>query len=173
MFSPIALFHTVAIQLWQRVENEYGDHPSVDAYCQHLSDNAVANGMAVPWFYSGRNHSSTPFPKTIFPANTWMCTEFWTGWIQRYGELGDKSLSENDPRHLAALCLRRSGFSHYMACGGTFFGYTADEDQWTTSYDYQAPIGEAGNLRRSYYGIKFAGLFTQSFNHVLATAVRR
>ena len=76
-----------------------------------------------------------------------------------------------DQRYLASLACGTAGFSHYMACGGTFFGYTADEDQWATSYDYSAPIGEAGTLRKSYYGIKFAGLFTRSFNHVLGNSV--
>ena len=51
--------------------------------------------------------------------------------------------------------------NHYMAHGGTNFGFTSganwDGDKFVvcpTSYDYDAPISEAGDLTKKYFEIK-------------------
>ena len=51
--------------------------------------------------------------------------------------------------------------NHYMAHGGTNFGFTSganwDGDKYVacpTSYDYDAPISEAGDLTKKYFDIK-------------------
>jgi beta-galactosidase len=77
-----------------------------------------------------------------------MCGEFYPGWFDTWGaphHLG------NEPRYLSDLeYMLKNGesFSIYMAHGGTTFGLWSGADRPfkpdTSSYDYDAPISEAG-----------------------------
>ncbi len=55
----------------------------------------------------------------------------------------------------------------YMFAGGTNWGYMSDPGTYT-SYDYGAPISEAGVLRPAYYAAHRLALFLQSFGPILA-----
>ncbi|CAM6096522.1 unnamed protein product [Calypogeia fissa] len=83
-----------------------------------------------------------------------MSSEFYTGWLTHWGE----PLAKTDPGTVSAALERlldlNASVVLYMAHGGTNFGFnsgantgsTASEFQPDlTSYDYDAPIGEAGN----------------------------
>lgn len=80
-----------------------------------------------------------------------MCGEYWCGWFDHWGE---KHHTGNNKVHLAGIewmLERNIGFNLYMAHGGTSFGYMAganwDKNGYepdTSSYDYDAPIDEAG-----------------------------
>ena len=77
-----------------------------------------------------------------------MCGEFYPGWFDTWGfphHLG------NTPQYLADLeymLKNNASFSIYMAHGGTTFGLWSGADRPfkpdTSSYDYDAPISEAG-----------------------------
>jgi beta-galactosidase len=86
-----------------------------------------------------------------------MCGEYWVGWFDHWGEehhTGDNKV------HLAGIdwMLERGiGFNLYMAHGGTSFGFmnganygtvkgSKGYEPDTSSYDYDAPIDEAGRL---------------------------
>jgi beta-galactosidase len=86
--------------------------------------------------------------RQILPQGPLMCGEFYPGWFDTWGaphHLG------NTPRYLADLeYMLKNGesFSIYMAHGGTTFGLWSGADRPfkpdTSSYDYDAPISEAG-----------------------------
>ena len=48
-----------------------------------------------------------------------------------------------------------TGYSHYTMAGGTNFENWGAAEQGT-NYDFGAPIGQAGDLRDVYYGLKRA-----------------
>jgi beta-galactosidase len=86
--------------------------------------------------------------REILPQGPLMCGEFYPGWFDTWGaphHLG------NTPRYLADLeymLQHDESFSIYMAHGGTTFGLWSGADRPfkpdTSSYDYDAPISEAG-----------------------------
>src|SRR5208337_4954557 len=55
-----------------------------------------------------------------------------------------------------------------MFNGGTNFGYSGCCNR--TSYDYAAPIGEAGQFREAYFTTRAPQAFTQAFHSLLATS---
>lgn len=57
----------------------------------------------------------------------------------------------------------------YMFAGGTSWGYMSDPSTYT-SYDYGAPISEAGVLRPAYYAAHRLALFLQAYGGTLAGA---
>jgi beta-galactosidase len=77
-----------------------------------------------------------------------MCGEFYPGWYDTWGaphHLGD---TPRYLRDLETMLEMKASFSIYMAHGGTTFGLWAGADRPfkpdTSSYDYDAPISEAG-----------------------------
>ena len=64
-----------------------------------------------------------------------------------------------------AIAFGGAGYNYYMAHGGTNFGYSGDTLE--TTYDYSAPIGEAGQLRSFYFYARRAAEFAQSFTPLL------
>ena len=138
-----------------------------DPYLKYLDDQARANGIEIPMFNSGLHHSHDPSGETPFPpgASPWYSTEFWTGWIGKYGEMAPGTVAEKTRGSWKAIAFGGAGYNYYMAHGGTNFGYSGDT--FETTYDYSAPIGEAGQLRPFYFYARRAADFAQSFTPLL------
>jgi beta-galactosidase len=84
-----------------------------------------------------------------------MCGEYWAGWFDHWGEKHHVT----DPRRSEGLDWMLSqgiSFNLYMAHGGTSFGYMAGANFGpayqpdTSTYDYDAPIDEAGRLTEKF-----------------------
>lgn len=92
----------------------------------------------------------------------------WGG--KAYGEvaktLGPDWLTDVDQ---SALAQGATLLNTYMFTGGTTWGYMSGPGAFT-SYDYGAPISEAGVLRPAYYAAHRLGLFLQSYGAILAGA---
>jgi len=67
----------------------------------------------------------------------------------------------------SALAQGTSILNTYMFAGGTSWGYMSEPGVYT-SYDYGAPIDEAGDLRPAYYAAHRTALFLQSYGSALA-----
>ncbi|MFH8383959.1 glycoside hydrolase family 35 protein [Kitasatospora sp. NPDC018058] len=92
--------------------------------------------------------------------------EFWIGWFDQWG----RPHHVRDPKETAAsldeLLATGASVNLYMAHGGTSFGlwsganhagahpYDAGYEPTVTSYDYDAPIGEAGELTDKFHALR-------------------
>ena len=166
--APLQITHGGPI-LMAQVENEYGSYGKDSEYMGDLRQAMVKAGFDVPLFacnppYDLTNGFRTDlFPvvnfgsdpakafatlRKILPQGPLMCGEFYPGWFDTWGaphHLG------NEPRYLGDLeYMLQNGesFSIYMAHGGSTFGLWSGADRPfkpdTSSYDYDAPISEAG-----------------------------
>ena len=150
-----------------------------NGYFQNLHDRAVALGIQVPFFFSGMHHGSDPAEYNGGKAlddptrpNPWITTEFWSVWFSSYGQpASDRSAYGSQAatygrRTWRILAHGGNGYNYYMGHGGSNFGYTnADVD--AASYDYGAAVGQAGDLRPTYYAFKRVALFARSFEAIL------
>ena len=140
-----------------------------NAYFVHLRDKAVALGLQVPYFFSGLHHSSDPAGNNPWSSagrtSPWFSTEFWSLWYNRYGQT-EADANTYDRRMWKVLAYGGNGLNFYMFHGGSNFGFT-NNDEDTASYDYGAAIGQAGDLRPTYYRFKRAALFAHSFESIL------
>ncbi len=118
-----------------------------DPYLGYLDDQARKNSIEVPMFNSGLHHSQEPAGEVPFTPgkSPWYSTEFWTGWIGKYGEMTPGTIAEKTRGSWKVMAFGGAGYNYYMAHGGTNFGYSGDS--LAASYDYSAPVGEAGQLR--------------------------
>jgi beta-galactosidase len=155
--------------LMVQVENEYGFFGNDTAYMGELRQALLHAGFDVPLFdcdppdHLKDGHRSDLFPvvnfgsdpaggfkalREILPEGPLTCGEFYPGWFDTWGaphHLGNTSRYLTD---LEYMLKNGESFSIYMAHGGTTFGLCSGADRPfkpdTSSYDYDAPISEAG-----------------------------
>jgi beta-galactosidase len=172
---PIVAQHQVhkgGCVIMVQLENEYkgeGDTEE-DPYLAHLQKKALEMGIEVPMFFSGLHHGHDPAGDTPWPRtgkSPWFTTEFWTGWYDRFGELSEEEIDRYDRATRKIMAFGGAGYNYYMLHGGTNWGYTSN-DEISTSYDFAAPIGESGALRKSYFRFKRDAIFAASFAHILS-----
>jgi beta-galactosidase len=93
------------------------------------------------------------------PQSPLMCGEYWTGWFDQWGRPHETRDVKSFIGSLKDMMDRKISFSLYMAHGGTSFGQWAGANApayapTTSSYDYNAPIDEAGNPTDKFYAIR-------------------
>lgn len=162
-----------------QLENEYGYYGNDTAYLEFLRDTLRELGVTVPFvtsdgpwskaiFKSGMVDGALPtgnfgsgaewqfgqMRKYIGENMPLMCMEFWNGWFDAWGEEHHITSPEKAAAELDEL-LKRGSVNFYMFEGGTNFGFmsgrncgnrTAD----VTSYDYDAPLTEDGQITPKY-----------------------
>lgn len=94
------------------------------------------------------------------PTGPLMCAEFWDGWFDTWGGHHHVTPADEAARQLEELLSRGASVNVYMFHGGTNFGLTSganDKGTYqpvTTSYDYDAPLDEAGNPTAKYWAFR-------------------
>ncbi|MFG3052716.1 beta-galactosidase family protein [Kitasatospora sp. NPDC048239] len=100
------------------------------------------------------------------PKGPLAAMEFWIGWFDQWGGPHHVRDAEECARSLDDLLATGASVNLYMAHGGTSFGFWAGANHTgtrpieagyqptATSYDYDAPIGEAGELTAKYHAFR-------------------
>nr|AAP06075.1 similar to galactosidase, beta 1 in Mus musculus [Schistosoma japonicum] len=89
------------------------------------------------------------------PNQPWVNSEYYVGWLDVWGGIHHVTSPEwvvNALNHLIQYS-KRVNVNMYMFHGGTNFGFWnggARPESSITSYDYDAPISEAGDITRKY-----------------------
>jgi beta-galactosidase len=155
--------------LMVQAENEYGFYGRDAEYMGEIRQALLDAGFDVPLFacnpvwHLRNGHRPDLFPvvnfgsdpegafkklREILPEGPLMCGEFYPGWFDTWGQPHHRGNTERYLRDLETMLKLNASFSIYMAHGGTSFGFSAGADRPfkpdTSSYDYDAPISEAG-----------------------------
>ncbi|WP_194893158.1 glycoside hydrolase family 35 protein [Catenulispora pinisilvae] len=160
-----------------QVENEYGAYGSDTAYMERLYEALTSRGIDVPLFTSDQpgDLAAGALPGVLATANfgskataslaalraqqptgPLMCTEFWNGWFDAWGGVHAVRPAEDAGAALDEILQAGASVSFYMFHGGTNFGFlNGANDKGTyratvTSYDYDAPLDEAGDVTEKY-----------------------
>ncbi|WP_281336198.1 beta-galactosidase [Flavobacterium eburneipallidum] len=97
--------------------------------------------------------------KEIYPKAPLMCSEYWTGWFDYWGRAHETRSISSFIGSLKDMLDRNISFSLYMAHGGTSFGQWGGANappfgSMVASYDYNAPINEAGLPTDKFYAVR-------------------
>ncbi|MFE1546224.1 beta-galactosidase [Streptomyces sp. NPDC058718] len=160
-----------------QVENEYGAYGDDTAYLEHLAATLRRCGVDVPLFtcdqpadlergalpgvlatanFGSRSAEHLADLRARRPEGPLMTTEFWIGWFDRWGAHHVVRDPGQAARELDELLATGASVNFYMFHGGTNFGFTnGANDKHTyrptvTSYDYDAPLDEAGDPTPKY-----------------------
>lgn len=170
--------------LMVQVENEYGSYGIDKSYVGAIRDllkelypgtvlfqcdwssNFLNNGLDdTLWtlnFGTGSNIDDQFAPlKQARPDTPLMCSEFWSGWFDKWGAGHETRPADDMIAGLTEMVDKGISFSLYMTHGGTNWshwaganspGYAPD----VTSYDYDAPISESGRTTEKYFKLRDA-----------------
>jgi len=155
--------------LMVQVENEYGSYGKDAEYMGAVRQSLLDAGFDVPLFACNppgdlkNGYRADLFPvvnfgadpaggfkalRGILPKGPLMCGEFYPGWFDTWGAPHHTGNTSNYLRDLDYMLNAGASFSIYMAHGGTTFGLWSGADHPfkpdTSTYDYDAPISEAG-----------------------------
>jgi len=119
------------------------------------------------------NFGSGEDPKTCFdslrsvmPEGPMMVAEFYPGWLDHWGDKHGTVPTERILKNLNYFLENKASFNFYMLHGGTSFGMWSGANHpetpdgayqpQTSSYDYDAPISEAGWDTPKYHDLRKA-----------------
>ncbi|XP_018844102.1 beta-galactosidase 15-like [Juglans regia] len=168
-----------------QIENEFGNvmgpyGEGGKEYIKWCADLAESYGIGIPWIMCQQADAPPPMINT---CNGWYCDEFkpnsptspkmwtenWTGWFKGWG-LADPHRTAEDVACAVARFFQFGGTfqNYYMYHGGTNFGRTSGGPYISTSYDYDAPLDEYGNLNQPKWGhLKQLHVILKSLEKVL------
>ena len=166
-----------------QVENEYGGYGVDKEYIASIRDMVKAAGFdTVPLFQcdwsstfqlnglddllwtinfgTGANIEEQFKPlREARPNTPLMCSEFWSGWFDHWGRKHETRDAKTMVSGLKDMLDRNISFSLYMTHGGSSFGHWGGANSpaysaMCNSYDYDAPISEAGWATPKYYELR-------------------
>ncbi len=93
------------------------------------------------------------------PNTPMMCSEFWSGWFDKWGGAHETRDSKVMVAGLEEMIQNNISFSLYMTHGGSNWGHWAGANSPgfapdVTSYDYDAPINEYGLATPKYHELR-------------------
>jgi len=166
-----------------QIENEYGAYGADTGYLEQLvkinreiglgvpfttvdqpQDDMLANGSLPELHRTGSFGSRAAERLDILrrhqPTGPLMCSEFWMGWFDHWGAHHHVTSTEESAKELAELLGLGASVNIYMFHGGTNFGFSNGANDKgvyqpiVTSYDYDAPLDEAGNPTPKYWAFR-------------------
>ncbi|WP_034264633.1 glycoside hydrolase family 35 protein [Actinospica robiniae] len=166
-----------------QVENEYGAYGDDKAYLKALAELNREIGVTVPLItvdqptHTMLENGSLPelhltgsfgsrVPERLETlrkhqqTGPLMCSEFWNGWFDSWGLHHHTTPVAEIAHSLDELLARGGSVNIYMLQGGTNFGFTNGANHKgtyapiVTSYDYDAPLDEAGNPTEKYWAMR-------------------
>lgn len=166
-----------------QVENEYGAYGADKDYLRALVKLLRGIGITVPLTTVDQPigtmladgslpelHATASFGSHVAqrlaalrehqPTGPLMCSEFWDGWFDSWGGHHHTTTAASAAAALDELLSAGASVNVYMFHGGTNFGLTSGANHKgtyapiTTSYDYDAPLDEAGNPTAKYWALR-------------------
>ncbi len=166
-----------------QIENEYGSYGSDKKYLEYLKEGMIKRGIDVLLFTSDGptdhmlqggtlpdvfktvNFGSRPeqaFAKLEEYQQDMplVCMEYWNGWFDHWGEAHHTRDGEDVADVLDRMLQMGASVNFYMFHGGTNFGfmnganYEGKIKPTVTSYDYDAPLSESGDITDKYRAVQ-------------------
>jgi len=166
-----------------QIENEYGAYGSDKEYLAELVAVTRAAGITVPLTtidqpteqmladgslpglhltasFGSRSAERFATLRQFQPTGPLMCMEFWNGWFDSWGQHHHTTSAADSAAALEEILAVGGSVNLYMFHGGTNFGMTNGANDkgayvpLVTSYDYDAPLDEAGNPTAKYHAFR-------------------
>ena len=159
-----------------QVENEYGFYADDPEFMELMRSAVIDAGFNVPLFdcnptqYLKVSYVKDLFPvvnfgsnpeesfkalRKILPEGPLMCGEFYSGWFDTWGSPHTFGNTDQYLKDMEYMLKTGASFSIYMAHGGTTFGFWSGCDRPfkpdVSSYDYGAPVSEAGWTTEKFF----------------------
>ena len=179
--APLQITHGGPIIMVQ-LENEYGSYGKDKVYLAHLRDTLkasfdvplftadagggmMANGSlegVLPGLNGGSGEDVFKQIKKYRATGPFLVPEFYPGWLDHWGERHSTNGTAGVVKSFSWLLDHNISVNLYMFHGGTNWGgmsganFSSHYQPEPTSYDYDAPLDEAGRTTPKYFALRKA-----------------
>uniref|UniRef100_A0A182IM64 Uncharacterized protein n=1 Tax=Anopheles atroparvus TaxID=41427 RepID=A0A182IM64_ANOAO len=150
------------------IENEYGSFHACDRQYMQFLKNLTADNPEAFW----------KLLRKRLPKGPLVNAEYYPGWLTHWMEPTARVDTGMVVKTLRMMLNQKANVNFYMFFGGTNFGFTAGANDVgpgkysadITSYDYDAPLDEAGDPTPKYFAIRkalvevFQGILSRETN---------
>lgn len=164
-----------------QVENEYGSYGEDNDYVMYIKEALMSRGITELLFTSDgggvkpwggllqtvnfqKNVSSIDRLLAVQPDRPVAVMEFWSGWFDHWGEEHSILTIDKAVERIGYVLSIGGSINLYMFHGGTNFGFMNGANDGklhdlmyaptVTSYDYDAPLSEAGDATEKYMKLR-------------------
>ncbi|KAM8903212.1 beta-galactosidase-1-like protein 2 isoform 4-T5 [Spinachia spinachia] len=163
-----------------QVENEHGSYAKDGEYMPFIKEALLSRGVTELLLTSDNkgglkrggvkgaletinfqklNRNDIKYLDGIQPHRPKMVMEYWSGWFDLWGDLHHEFPAEDMVRVVTEILKLDMSINLYMFHGGTNFGFMSGAfavempapKPMVTSYDYDAPLSEAGDYTAKYH----------------------
>ncbi|XP_029303032.1 beta-galactosidase-1-like protein 2 isoform X1 [Cottoperca gobio] len=163
-----------------QVENEYGSYAKDEEYMPFIKEAVLSRGISELLLTSDNkeglkrggvkgaletinfqklNPNDIKYLDVIQPHKPKMVMEYWSGWFDLWGDLHHVYTAEDMIPVVTEILKLNMSINLYMFHGGTNFGFMSGAlavgmpapKAMVTSYDYDAPLSEAGDYTTKYH----------------------
>ncbi|XP_017275575.1 beta-galactosidase-1-like protein 2 [Kryptolebias marmoratus] len=187
-----------------QVENEYGAYAKDDKYVPFIKEALLSRGITELLLTSddkkglkfGRvngalgainfqklNSDAIKYLDEVQPQKPKLVMEYWSGWFDLWGELHHVYNAEDMIKVVTEILKLDMSINIYMFHGGTNFGFMngalavglPSPKPMVTTYDYDAPLSEAGDYTTKYHLLRnlFSRYHTQPLPELPSPPERR
>jgi beta-galactosidase len=128
---------------------------------EELPKGSIPGMLAAIDFGTGDLPHEVPLLQAFQPNAPVYIAEYWDGWFDHWGEKHQVTDAAKQEGEIRAAIEKGYSISLYMVEGGTSFGWmngaNSDGNNYepdVSSYDYDAPIDEAGRPRAKYFAMR-------------------
>jgi beta-galactosidase len=128
---------------------------------EELPKGSIPGMLAAIDFGTGDLAHEAPLLQAFQPNAPVFIAEYWDGWFDHWGEKHQVTDAAVQEAEIRTVIEKGYSISLYMIEGGTSFGWmngaNSDGDSYqpdVSSYDYDAPIDEAGRPRPKYFAMR-------------------
>ncbi len=130
---------------------------------EQIPNGSLSGLPAVINFGTGDAQRNFATLKKLRPEGPFMSGEYWAGWFDHWGERHHTTDAASNAAEYEWMLRQGYSVSMYMFHGGTSFGFMAgansngtNYEPDTTSYDYDAPLSESGEITPKYTAFRDA-----------------
>jgi len=140
-----------------------------------LAKGTIPGVFAAVDYGTGDAERSVDLLRRFRPGQPVYVAEYWDGWFDHWGEKHQITDAAKQEAEIRMVLEKGYSINLYMIHGGTSFGWmngaNSDHDGYqpdVSSYDYDAPLDEAGRPRPKYFALRD---MIQAVTHVKPAAV--
>jgi beta-galactosidase len=126
-----------------------------------MSKGSIPGMLAAVDFGTGDAARSLGLLRAFRPEAPVYVAEYWDGWFDHWGEEHQRTDAAKQEAEIRMVIEKGYSINLYMIHGGTTFGWmngaNLNDGEYqpdVSSYDYDAPIDEAGRLRPKYFALR-------------------
>ncbi|WP_168120862.1 beta-galactosidase family protein [Paenibacillus sp. HB172176] len=166
-----------------QIENEYGSYGNDKTYLNHIKQRMLEGGIDVLLFtsdgptdfmlqggmvdgvwatanFGARAKEGFEKLAEYQPGQPLMCMEYWNGWFDHWMEEHHTRETADVAQVFDDMLAAGGSVNFYMFHGGTNFGFynganhQLQYEPTITSYDYDAPLSECGDVTEKFYAVR-------------------